>query len=130
LNAKNKIATIRALAFPVLRNNFGIIFCRLGEKIDRKTRKFLTMYKMPHPIADIGRLYVYKRNGGGRSLLQIEATCKREVKKIFSEYLNTNFKEGEFVNIVKINESNQSNMNSAIKTPAVYRRIKPIKFKQ
>jgi len=51
--------------------SFGIN-CRLEEirKIDRKTRKVLTVYKMHHPKADIDRLYV-KRKGGGRGLLQI-----------------------------------------------------------
>jgi hypothetical protein len=31
LNAKNKIAAIGALAFPVLRHRLGIIYCRLEE---------------------------------------------------------------------------------------------------
>ena len=45
------------------------------KKIDRKTRKMLTMYKMHHPKADIDRLYV-KRKEGGRGLVQIEAAYK------------------------------------------------------
>jgi len=51
LNAKNKITAIRALAVPELRHSFGIINWRIKEirKIDRKTRKVLTMYKMHHP---------------------------------------------------------------------------------
>jgi hypothetical protein len=74
LNAKNKITAIGALAIPVLRYSFGIINWRLDEikKIDRKTRKILTVYKMHHPKADIDRLYT-KRKGGGRDLSQIEA---------------------------------------------------------
>jgi hypothetical protein len=38
LNATNKITTIGALAFPVLRYNFGIIYWRMEEikQIDRK----------------------------------------------------------------------------------------------
>ena len=62
LNARNKITAIGALAVPVLRYSFGIINWRTEEikKIDRKTRKMLTMYeyKMHHPKADIDRLYV------------------------------------------------------------------------
>jgi hypothetical protein len=61
LNAKNKIAAIRALAIPLLRNNFGIIVWGLGEKIYWQTRKFLIMHKMPHPKADIGSLCVKKK---------------------------------------------------------------------
>jgi len=47
LNAKNKITAIGALAVPVLRHSFGIINLRLEEirKIDRKTRKVITMKK-------------------------------------------------------------------------------------
>ena len=64
LNARNKITAIGALAVPVLRYSFGIINWRTEDinKIDRKTRKILTMYKMHHPKADINRLYV-KRKG-------------------------------------------------------------------
>ena len=61
LNARNKITVIGALAVPVLRYSFGIINWRIEEikkKIDMKTRKMLTMYKMHHPKADIDRLYV------------------------------------------------------------------------
>jgi hypothetical protein len=44
-----------SIAVPVLRYSFGIINCRSEEirKIDRKTRKTQTMYKMHHPKADI-----------------------------------------------------------------------------
>jgi hypothetical protein len=65
LNAKNKIATIGALTFPVLRYNFGTIHWRLEEvrKTDRKTRKVLTMYKMHHQKADVDKLYVKSKKG-------------------------------------------------------------------
>jgi len=55
LNARNKITAIGALAVPVVRYSFGIINCRTEEikKIDRKTRKMVTTYKMHHPKADI-----------------------------------------------------------------------------
>jgi hypothetical protein len=86
LNAKNKITVIGALAVPVLRDSFGIINWRSEEirKFDRKTRKVLTMYKLHYPKGDIDRLYV-KRKGGGRGLLQIEATYKGEIMYI-AEY--------------------------------------------
>ena len=118
LNARNKIIAIGALAVPVLRYSFGIINWRTEEikKIDRKTRKMLTMYKMHHPKADIDRLYV-KRKDGGRGLLQIEASYKTEIINI-AEYINTNYKKDQFVNIVKSHESTQPNMNSIIQTAA------------
>jgi len=118
LNARNKITAIGALAVPVLRYSFGIINWRTEEikKIDKKTRKMLTMYKMHHPKADIDRLYV-KRKEGGRGLMQIEAAYKAEIINI-AEHLNTNYKEDQFVNIVKSHVSTQPNMNSIIKTAA------------
>ena len=118
LNAKNKITAIRALVVPVLRYNFGIINWRLEEirKFDRKTRKVLTMYKLHYPKGDIDRLYV-KRKGGGRGLLQIEATYKAEIMYI-AEYLSTKYIEDQFVNIVKSHESNQPNINSTTKMAA------------
>ena len=73
----------------------------------------LTMYKMHHPKGDIDRLYG-KRKEGGRGLVQVEAAYKAEIIN-FAEYLNTNYKEDQFVNIVKNHESVQPNMNSVLK---------------
>ena len=100
----------------MLRYSFGIINWRTEEikKIDRKTRKMLTMYKMHHPKADIDRLYV-KRKEGGRGLVQIAAAFKAEIINT-AEYLNANYKEYQCVNIVKSHESTPPNMNSIIKT--------------
>ena len=69
---------------------------------------------MHHPKTDIDRLYV-KRKEGGRGLVQIEAAFKAEIINI-AEYLNTNYKEDQFVNVVKSHESTQPNTNSIIKT--------------
>jgi hypothetical protein len=116
LNARNKITAIEALAVPVLRYSFGIINWRIEEikQIGRKTRKILIMYKMHHPKADIDRLYV-KRKEGGRGLVRVEAAYKAEIINI-AEYLNTNYREDKFGNIVKNHESTQTNMNSIIKS--------------
>ena len=51
------------------------------------------------------RLYV-KRKEGGRGLVQVEAAYKAEITNI-AEYLNTNYKVDQFVNIVKSYESTQ-----------------------
>jgi hypothetical protein len=76
----------------------------------------LTVYKMNHPESDIDRLHV-KRKEEGRRLLQIEAAYKAEIVNI-AEYLNTKYKENRFVNIVKVHESTQPNMNSILKSAA------------
>jgi hypothetical protein len=71
---------------------------------------------MHNSQADIDRQCV-DRKGGGRGLLQIEATYKAEIINIV-EYLNTKYIEDQFVNIVKSNESSQPSMNSTIKVTA------------
>jgi hypothetical protein len=117
-NASDKVTAIGAIAIPVLRYSFGIINWRLEEikEIDRKTRRILTVCKMHHPKADTDWLYV-KWKEGGRGLLQIEVARKAEITNI-AEYLNTNYKEDQFVNIVNSEESTQQNMNSTIKIAA------------
>ena len=111
LNARNKITAIGALAVPVLRYSCGIINWRIEEikEIDRKTRKMQTLYKMHHTKADIHRLYV-NRKEGGRGLVQVEVAYKAEIINI-AEYLNTKYKEDQFVNTIKVHESTQPNMN-------------------
>ena len=76
----------------------------------------LTMYKMHHPRADVVRLHV-KRKEGGRGLVQAEAAYKAEIINI-AEYLNTKYKEDQFVNIVKVHESTQPSMNSILRSAA------------
>jgi hypothetical protein len=50
-------------------------------------------------------------------MLQVEAAYKVEIINI-AEYFNTKYKEDQFVNIVKVHESTQPNMNSIIKLAA------------
>jgi hypothetical protein len=54
---------------------------------------------MHHPKADIDGLCV-KRKERGRGLIQTEATYKAEIIYI-AEYLNTKYKEDQFVHTVK-----------------------------
>ena len=63
LSAKNKIQAIGSLAVPVLRYSFGIINRHQEElqKLDRKTRKLLTIHGQHHPKADVDRLYVPRK---------------------------------------------------------------------
>ena len=77
LNAGNKITAINTLAVPVLTYSFNVVNWTLQEirKLDRKTRKILTMYRMNHPKADFDRIYI-SRKEGGRGLIQLECTFK------------------------------------------------------
>jgi hypothetical protein len=63
-------------------------------------------------------LYV-KRKEGGRGLVQVEVAYKTEIINI-AEYLNTKYKEDQFVNIVKNHESTQPNMRSIVKLAAKF----------
>ena len=65
------------MAVPVVTYSLNIINWTLQElaKLDPKTRKFLTIYKMHHPKSDVDRLYL-PRTEGGRGLVQLELSYK------------------------------------------------------
>ena len=66
LNATNKIEAINTLAVPVVTYSFNIINWQMSEikKLDRKTRKLLTMERMNHPKAEVRRIYRPRQTGG------------------------------------------------------------------
>jgi len=109
LSAKNKIQAIGSLAVPVLRYSFGIINWHQEElqKLDRKTRKLLTIHGQHHPKADVDRLYV-PRKQGGRDLMQLEATYAAEITKLV-EYVDR--KEYPLIQVVR---THQHNTDSAV----------------
>ena len=75
LNAINRIAAINSLAVPVITYSMNVINYQMTDikKLDTKTRKLLTMYRMHHPKADVDQLYL-PRSEGGRGLIKIELT--------------------------------------------------------
>ena len=77
LNSINRMKVINTLAIPVLAYSFNILDWKLEEirKIDRKTRKLLTLERMHHPKSDVGRLCL-PRNESGRGLIQLETAYK------------------------------------------------------
>ena len=79
LNGKNKVKGINTWAVAVLRYGAGILEWNVEEikELERKTRKFLTMYKGLHPKSDVDRLYL-SRKDGGRGLLSCEDVIKSE----------------------------------------------------
>lgn len=80
LTCKNKFIAIKTYALPVISYGFGIINWKASEiqKLDRKTRKMLTLNKLHHPKADVERLYL-PRCEGGRGMCNIEDTYKQTV---------------------------------------------------
>ena len=74
---KSELEAINTLAVLLATYSFNIINWTLEEltKLDTKTRKFLTMYKMHHPKSDVDGLYL-PRTEGGRGLIQMELSYK------------------------------------------------------
>ena len=96
------------------------------QKLDRKTRKLLTIHVQHHPKADVDRLYV-RRKQGGRGLMQLEAAHAVEITKLM-EYVDR--KEDPLIQVVRThqhktrqetfisynNNNNNNNNNSRIHT--------------
>ena len=74
LNSANKLDAINTSAVPVVTYSFNIVNWTLQElaKLDTKTRKFLTTYKIHHPKSDVDRLYLPRTEGG----IQLELSYK------------------------------------------------------
>jgi len=94
---------------PVLRYSFGIVNWHQEElqKLERNTRKLLTIHGQHHPTADVDRLYV-PRKQGGRGLMQLEAAHAVEITKLV-EYVDK--KEHPLIQVVK---THKHNTNSAL----------------
>jgi len=83
LSAMNKIQAIGSLAAPVRKYGLVIINWDQEElqKLDKKTRKILTIYGQPHSKADVDRLYDLRKQGG-KGLMQLEAAHAVEILKL------------------------------------------------
>ena len=64
---------VNAWAVSLIKYSAAFVSWRKSElqAIDRKTRKFFTMYGALHLKSDVGRLYI-PRKQGGRGLISIE----------------------------------------------------------
>jgi hypothetical protein len=103
LSAKNKIQALGALAAPVLGYSFGIINWHQEElrKLDRKTRKLLTIHGQLHPKAHVDCVLV-SRKQGGRGLMQLEEAYVTEIRKMM-EYIDST--EDPLIQIVRTHQS-------------------------
>ena len=90
LNSCNKITAINALAIPVVSYSLNVINWQMKEisKMDEKTRKLMTTYRMNHPKADVDRIYLIRKEGG-RGLMHLEYTYKISVSGL-DTYLEKN----------------------------------------
>ena len=107
------------MAVLILRYRFGIINWHQEklQKLDRKTRKLLTIHGQHHPKADVDRLYV-PRKEGGRGLMQLEAAHAVEITKLV-EYVDR--KEDPLIQVVR---KHQHNTDSAVLQTARCLKIK------
>ena len=87
LNGNNKISAINTWAVSLMRYGGGILNWRKDEleKVDRKTRKLMTMYGMLHPKSNVARIYVPRRSGG-RGLISCE-NCIRAEENSIGDYI-------------------------------------------
>ncbi|KAI5751249.1 hypothetical protein M8J77_005743 [Diaphorina citri] len=110
LNAKHKIEAVNSLAIPVVEYGFGIIEWTREEikKLDRKTRKILTINQSLHPRADVDRIYI-PRKDGGRGLRMIE-----QVHEVAILGLAKYIKEKENDYFIKFLKDNQDNTSKNI----------------
>ena len=79
LNDKNKILAANTWAVSLLRYSGGIIKWTKDElkRMDRKTRKLMTIHGALHPKSDVDRIYI-PRGKGGRGLLGCEGCIRAE----------------------------------------------------
>ena len=66
LNGRNKIMAVNIWAVSLMRYGAGILGWNTNElqKLDRKTRKIMTINKDLHSRSDVARIYVSRRRGG------------------------------------------------------------------
>ena len=83
LNGMNSISAINSRADSVVRYGAGIIKWTKEEleKLDRRTRKLLTIHRAFHCRGDVDRLYV-KRSKGNRGLISVEDCVNIEVNSL------------------------------------------------
>ena len=67
LNSANRTEAINTLAIPVVTYSFNIINWTISDtkNIDVKIRKLMTCNRMHHPKADVDRLHIPRKEGGG-----------------------------------------------------------------
>ena len=111
LNGKNKVMGINMWAVAVVRYGGGIVEWRQEElkRMDRKTRKMMTMHGALHPKSDVDRLYLPGKRGG-RGLIGCEACVKSDVNGLgwyvrrSGEYLLKEVKKSKLIDVEECKE--------------------------
>ena len=137
LNSKHKITAISTLAVPVIV--IGIVNWLRREigKIDRKTRKLVTIEGIHHLKADVSRFYIKRQNGGLVSkrrlhimlLLLVSAITLSKAKIGLHEYFNskTKYSLQKEANLIKQKYKRQEtaaqNINNQLKSSVENKKI-------
>jgi hypothetical protein len=102
------VLAIGTSAVPILSYSFTIINWHQEDikKLDRKTRKMLTIHGQHHPRAVINRLHVHRKEGR-REPMQTEGAYIAEVMK-FMEYVESKDL------LTQIVRTHQHNTNSTV----------------
>ena len=118
LNGRNKIMAVNIWAVSLMRYGAGILGWNTNElqKLDRKTRKVMTINKELHPRSDVAKIYVSRRRGG-RGLISCECCVRGEGNSLSWYVLNS-----REVLLRKVGDSDIVNVPEAIE-PNEYKRF-------
>ena len=88
LNGENLVCGVNTWVVSLLRYPAAFVSWRKSQlqAIDRKTRKFFTIYGALDPKSDVDRLYISRKEGGG-GLISIE-DCVELVIRGLEVYVN------------------------------------------
>ena len=83
LSSRNLIKGINTGAVPLVRYSGPFLKWTRDElrQMDQRTRELMTMHKALHPIDDVDRLYV-PRKEGGRGLASIEDSIDTSIQQL------------------------------------------------
>ena len=112
LTPKNKITAINQLAIPVVTYGFGIIDWPQYEidKLDVKTRKWLTLHKVIYRNQCLERIYI-PRSEGGLGLIEIDHAHRASIVSL-GQYLKST--EEENMKLVEQQHSETLPQNTSI----------------
>ena len=105
ISSRNPIKGINTWAVSLIRYSGPFLKWTRDElrNMDQRTRKLMTMHKALHPRDDVDRLYVPRKEGGGRGLASIEDTVDTFIQR-FEDYIEKH--ERGLITAIKKNTDN------------------------
>lgn len=120
LNASTRAEATYIMAVPVVTYSFNFTNWKLSQikKLDTKTRKLLTMGKMPHPRSNVERLYL-PRAGSRRGLIHVELFYKTTTIGLAVYLSSTNV---SLIRLVQQHESTRKKLYSILKEASKFKK--------